>query len=135
GFLLLGGRFADLIGRRRVFITGIILFAIASLLAGFSQNPAQIIFFRALQGLGAALLSPSALSLVLNIFKEGKERNRALGVWSGVAAGGGAVGLLLGGILTQYVNWRWIFFINVPVANVLTIMAFRNIPPIGAANE
>jgi EmrB/QacA subfamily drug resistance transporter len=130
GFLLLGGRLADLIGRRRLFLAGIALFSVASLLAGIAQNPTQIIIFRSLQGLGAALLSPAALSLVLTIFSEGKERNRALGVWSGVAAGGGAVGLLLGGILTEYVDWRWIFFINVPVGIFLAIMALRNIPAI-----
>jgi EmrB/QacA subfamily drug resistance transporter len=133
GFLLLGGRLADLVGRRRIFLIGTVLFALASLLAGFAQNPTQIIIFRGLQGLGAALLSPAALSLVLNIFSEGAERNKALGVWSGVAAGGGAVGLLLGGILTQYVDWRWIFFINVPVAMLIVFMALRAIPKIAPA--
>lgn len=128
GFLLLGGRLADLFGRRKVFLAGMILFAVASLLAGIAQDPTQIIVFRGLQGLGGALLSPAALSLVLSIFKEGKERNRALGVWSGVAAGGGAVGMLLGGVLTEYVDWRWIFFINVPIAIVLCYMAFRYVP-------
>jgi EmrB/QacA subfamily drug resistance transporter len=116
GFLLLGGRLADLFGRRRIFMGGIALFAAASLAGGFAQNPTMLIVFRMIQGLGGALLAPSALSLVLNIFKEGHERNKALGVWSMVAGGGGAVGLLLGGVLTQYVNWRWIFFINVPIA-------------------
>ena len=128
GFLLLGGRLADLLGRRRIFLVGISLFAASSLLAGLAQSPVQLIAFRGLQGLGAALLSPSALSLVLSIFADGKERNKALGVWSGVAAGGGAVGLLLGGILTQYADWRWIFFINVPVGAILAALALRYLP-------
>lgn len=135
GFLLLGGRMADIYGRRKIFIAGVGLFAAASLLGGFSQNSGMLIVFRGLQGLGAALLSPAALSLVLNIFKEGKERNRALGVWSGVAAGGGAIGLLLGGILTQYINWRWIFFINVPVAIFVIFAAMRNVPKSLPHNE
>lgn len=128
GFLLLGGRLADLYGRRKLFISGVVVFALASLAAGFAQDPTQIIIFRALQGLGGALLSPAALSLVLSIFKEGPERNKALGVWSMVAAGGGAVGLLLGGILTQYVDWRWIFLINVPIAALVIAAAMRNVP-------
>lgn len=128
GFLLLGGRLADLFGRRRIFVAGVALFALASMAAGFSQNPAQMIAFRALQGLGGALLAPSALSLVLTIFKEGQERNRALGIWSMISGGGGAVGLLLGGILTQYVDWRWIFFINVPIAIAVLVSAMRYVP-------
>ena len=128
GFLLLGGRLADLFGRRKMFVAGVALFALASLLGGFAQSPEQIIIFRGLQGLGGALLSPAALSLVLTIFKEGSERNRALGVWSMVAAGGGAVGLLLGGFLTQYVDWRWIFFINVPIAVAVIFAAIRYVP-------
>jgi EmrB/QacA subfamily drug resistance transporter len=128
GFLLLGGRLADLFGRRRIFMAGVIVFATASLLGGLAQNPAMLIGFRALQGLGGALLAPAALSLVLTIFKEGQERNRALGIWSMVSGGGGAVGLLLGGILTQYVDWRWIFFINVPIAIFVVILALRYVP-------
>src|SRR5258708_22583348 len=88
----------------------------------------MLVTFRALQGLGGALLAPSALSLVLTIFQEGQERNRALGLWSMVAGGGGAVGLLLGGVLTQYVNWRWIFFINVPIAIIVMFAALRFVP-------
>jgi len=128
GFLLLGGRLADLFGKRRIFIAGVALFAVTSLAAGFAQNPAMLIVFRGLQGLGGALLAPSALSLVLTIFKEGPERNRALGIWSMIAGGGGAVGLLLGGILTQYIDWRWIFFINVPIAVGVVFMALRYVP-------
>jgi len=128
GFLLLGGRLADLYGRRKLFIAGVIVFALASLLAGIAQNPGQIIAFRGLQGLGGALLAPAALSLVLTIFKEGPERNKALGVWSMVAAGGGAVGLIVGGLLTQYVDWRWIFFINVPIGAFVLWATMRYVP-------
>lgn len=128
GFLLLGGRLADLFGRRKVFLAGATLFALASLVGGLAQNPGQLIVFRGLQGLGGALLAPAALSLVLTIFKEGPERNKALGIWSMVAAGGGAVGLVLGGLLTQYINWRWIFFINVPIAAAVITAAMRFVP-------
>ncbi len=128
GFLLLGGRLADLFGRRRMFLAGVFVFALASLLAGISQNPSQLIVFRALQGLGGAMLAPASLSLMLSIFKEGPERNRALGIWSMVAAGGGAVGLMLGGFLTQYVDWRWIFFINVPLAAMIIASALKYLP-------
>lgn len=128
GFLLLGGRLADLYGRRKVFAAGVIVFAVASLLGGVAQNPEQMIAFRALQGVGGALLAPAALSLVLTIFKEGSERNKALGVWSMVAAGGGAVGLIVGGLLTQYVDWRWIFFINVPIAVLVLFATMRYVP-------
>ncbi|HSX28260.1 MAG TPA: MFS transporter [Candidatus Saccharimonadales bacterium] len=128
GFLLLGGRLADLFGRRKVFIAGVGLFAAASLIGGLSQSPTMLIVFRALQGLGGALLAPSALSLVLTIFREGQERNRALGIWSMISGGGGAVGLLLGGVLTQYVDWRWIFFINVPIAIGVMAMAMKYVP-------
>jgi EmrB/QacA subfamily drug resistance transporter len=128
GFLLLGGRLADLFGRRKLFLIGVVVFALASLAAGIAQNPTQIIVFRAIQGLGGALLSPAALSLVLTIFKEGPERNKALGVWSMVAAGGGAAGLMLGGLLTQYVDWRWNFFINVPLSIVVLAAAMKYVP-------
>jgi EmrB/QacA subfamily drug resistance transporter len=128
GFLLLGGRLADLFGRRKLFLAGVILFAAASLLGGLSQNLGQLIVFRSLQGLGGALLAPAALSLVLTIFKEGPERNKALGIWGMIAAGGGAVGLILGGILTQYIDWRWTFFINVPVAFIVLFLAMEWVP-------
>lgn len=128
GFLLLGGRLADLFGRRKMFLAGVVVFATASLLAGLAQDPGQIILFRALQGLGGALLAPASLSLLLAIFKEGPDRNKALGVWSMVAAGGGAVGLILGGVLTQYIDWRWIFFINVPIAALIIAAAIQYLP-------
>ena len=118
GFLLLGGRMADLLGRRRMFMAGIVLFGIASLLGGFAETEGQLIAARALQGLGAALLSPAALSLVTVIFKEGAERNKALGVWGAVAGSGGAVGVLLGGMLTEWAGWEWVLFVNVPIAVV-----------------
>jgi EmrB/QacA subfamily drug resistance transporter len=134
GFLMLGGRLADLFGRRRIFLSGVTLFALASLAGGLSQNPTMLITLRMVQGIGGALLAPAALSLVLNIFEEGQERNKALGVWSMVAGGGGAVGLLLGGILTQYIDWRWIFFINVPIAAIVFFMTTRFVPK-GEATE
>jgi EmrB/QacA subfamily drug resistance transporter len=115
GFLLLGGRMADLLGRRRLFMIGLVLFALASLAGGLATNEAQLIIARAIQGLGAALLSPAALSLVTVLFEEGAERNKAMGVWGAVAGSGGAVGVLLGGVLTSYLGWSWIFFVNLPV--------------------
>jgi len=128
GFLLLGGRLADLFGRRKLFLAGVALFSVASLLGGVAQDPTQLIVFRALQGLGGALLAPSALSLVLTIFKEGPERNKALGIWSMISAGGAAVGLMLGGLLTQYADWRWIFFINVPIGIMVLFSAMKYVP-------
>jgi EmrB/QacA subfamily drug resistance transporter len=116
GFLLLGGRMADLLGRRRVFTVGLVLFALASLLGGLSASEGQLIAARALQGLGAAILSPAALAILTTTFAEGAERNRALGVWGAVAGSGGAVGVLLGGVLTEYLGWEWVLFVNVPVA-------------------
>jgi EmrB/QacA subfamily drug resistance transporter len=128
GFLLLGGRAADLFGRRRVFLTGTAIFAIVSLLDGLSQSGGMLIGLRAVQGLAAAFMSPAALSIVLVTYREGHERNVALSVWGAVASGGAAVGLLLGGILTQYLGWRWNFFINVPIAALVLISAMRILP-------
>jgi EmrB/QacA subfamily drug resistance transporter len=116
GFLLLGGRLADLLGRRRVFIGGLLLVAAASLAAGFSTNEGQLIAARAAQGLGAAIISPAALSIVTVTFSDGAERNRALGVWGAVAGSGGAAGVLLGGILTEGLGWEWVLWVNVPVS-------------------
>ncbi len=115
GFLLLGGRVADLLGRRRVFMGGLILFALASLAGGLAQSEGQLIVARAVQGLGAAILSPAALSIVTTTFRDGAERNKALGVWGAVAGAGGAAGVLLGGILTDTIGWEWVFWVNVPV--------------------
>jgi EmrB/QacA subfamily drug resistance transporter len=128
GFLLLGGRAADLFGRRRTLLIGMISFTLFSLLIGLSQSAIMLIILRALQGLAAALMSPSALSIVLVTFTEGSERNKALGYWTLVAAGGAAMGLLLGGILTQYLGWRWDFLVNVPVGILISIGIFRIVP-------
>ena len=119
GALLLGGRLADLLGRRRVFAAGLALFATSSLLCGLAWSEASLIAFRALQGLGGALLAPAALSILMTTFAEGRDRNTALGVWGAASGTGGAAGVVLGGILTSYVHWSWIFFINVPVAAVV----------------
>src|SRR5688572_15818316 len=113
GFLLLGGRLADLLGRRRVFIGGLILFAAASLVGGFASSEGVLVAARAVQGLGAALLSPAALSIITTTFSDGAERNRALGVWGAVAGSGGAAGVLLGGVLTEYAGWEWVLWVNV----------------------
>ncbi len=128
GFLLLGGRAADLFGRRRTFMIGLIGFTLMSLLAGLSQSSGMLIVFRAIQGLAAAFMSPAALSIVVSTFKEGAERNRALGVWGGVAAGGAAAGLLFGGVLTEYFGWRWDFFVNVPIGLALAYFVPKFIP-------
>lgn len=128
GFLLLGGRAADIFGRRRIFIYSVIAFVIMSFLCGIAQTEAQLIIARAAQGLAAAIMSPAALSIVLSEFREGKERNKAMGVWAAVGAGGAAAGVLLGGILTQYLNWRWNFFVNVPVGIMVTIGAMKLLP-------
>src|SRR5437016_12135107 len=115
GVLLLGGRLADLLGRRRLFIAGLALFTVSSLLDGFAWSSGSLIGFRALQGLGAALLSPAALSILTTTFREGRERNLALGIWGAASGSGGAAGVLLGGALTSALSWSWIFFINIPV--------------------
>src|SRR3954447_18277656 len=115
GFLLLGGRIADVVGRRRLFIVGLILFAAASLAGGVAQSAGWLVAARAVQGLGAALLSPVALSLVTVLFAEGSERNKAMGVWGAVFGSGGAVGVLLGGMLTEWAGWEWVLFVNVPI--------------------
>jgi EmrB/QacA subfamily drug resistance transporter len=119
GALLLGGRLADRLGRRRLFMVGIALFGVSSLLSGLAWSEASLIFFRALQGLSGALLSPAALSILTTTFREGRERNIALGVWGAASGSGGAAGVLLGGALTSYLSWSWIFFVNVPVAAIL----------------
>jgi EmrB/QacA subfamily drug resistance transporter len=115
GVLLLGGRLADLLGRRRLFIAGLVLFTISSLLAGLAWSEASLIAARALQGLGAAVITPAALSILTTTFAEGKERNIALGAWGGVGAFGAVAGVLLGGVLTDALSWEWIFFVNIPV--------------------
>ncbi len=125
GFLLLGGRLADLMGRRRMFMVGLVLFSAASLLGGLAQSEAWLIGARAVQGLGAAIVSPAALSIITVTFTEGHERNRALGVWGAVAGAGGAAGVLLGGILTSGLSWRWVLFVNVPIGLTAAFLAPR----------
>jgi EmrB/QacA subfamily drug resistance transporter len=115
GVLLLGGRMADLLGRRRLFIAGLVLFTVSSLLSGLAWSEGSLIVFRAMQGLGGGLIAPAALSILMTMFAEGRERNLALGIWGAVSGSGGAAGVLLGGLLTSSFGWSWIFFINVPV--------------------
>src|SRR6476646_1768882 len=115
GFLLLGGRAADLLGRRRVFLAGIVLFTLSSLLAGLAWAEGSLIAARSLQGLGAAGISPAALSILSTTFTEGRDRNIALGIWGAVGGFGAAAGVLLGGVFTESLSWEWIFFVNVPV--------------------
>src|SRR3954453_12381276 len=128
GFLLLGGAVADLLGRRRLFIGGLILFAVASLAGGLAQSAGWLVAARAVQGLGAALLSPAALSLVTVLFVEGSERNKAMGVWGAAVGSGGAVGVLLGVILTEWAGWEWVLFVNVPVGLAAAALAPRLLP-------
>lgn len=128
GFLLLGGRAADLYGRRKLFMIGTAVFGLASLIDGLAPSGGVLIALRAAQGLAAALMSPAALSIVLVTYREGHERNTALSVWGAVASGGAAAGVLLGGVITQYLGWRWNFFINVPVAIAVVLAAWRLVP-------
>src|SRR3954468_4232775 len=123
GTLLLGGRLADLLGRRRLFVAGLLLFAASSLLAGFSWSAGSLIAFRGLQGLGGALLAPAALSLLMTTFAEGRERNVALGIYGAASGSGAAAGVLAGGLLTSYLSWSWIFFVNVPVGIAAALLA------------
>jgi EmrB/QacA subfamily drug resistance transporter len=125
GFLLLGGRAADLLGRKRIFIAGTLLFSFASLLNGLATSSTELVIFRGLQGLGGALVSPAALSIITTTFAEGPERTKALGVWGAIAAGGGAFGLLLGGILVDTLSWQWIFFVNVPIGIAAAVLSAR----------
>src|SRR5947209_18236611 len=128
GFLLLGGRAADLLGGRRVFMAGLVVVAVASLAAGFAATQGQLIAARAAQGLGAAIISPSALSIVTGLFRDGSERNKALGAWGAVAGSAGAVGVLLGGILTDTLGWEWVLWVNVPVALIAFVLTPGLIP-------
>ena len=125
GLLLLGGRLGDLLGRRSVFIAGVLLFAGASLAGGLATSSAWLLVTRALQGMGAAVIAPTALSLLLTTFSEGGARNKAMGIYAAVSAAGGSVGVLLGGVLVTYASWRWVFFINVPIGVVLALVATR----------
>jgi EmrB/QacA subfamily drug resistance transporter len=125
GFLLLGGRLADLLGRRRMFMLGLVLFSAASFAGGIAQSEGWLLAARAIQGLGAAIVSPAALSIITTTFAEGSERNRALGIWGAVAGAGGAAGVLLGGILTSGLSWRWVLFVNVPIGIAAAAVAPR----------
>src|SRR5215208_6936889 len=125
GFLLLGGRAADLLGRRRVFVSGLALFAVASLAGGLSTSQGMLTAARAVQGLGGAVVAPATLAIITTTFEEGYERNRALGYWGAMGAVGGSTGVLLGGVLTQLLGWEWILFINVPVGILGAMGAMR----------
>ncbi|MEV5985586.1 MFS transporter [Streptomyces sp. NPDC052051] len=122
GLLLLGGRAGDILGRRRIFMIGILLFTLASLLGGLAQEPWQLLTARALQGVGGAIASPTALALVTTTFPEGPARNRAFGIFAAVSAGGGAIGLLAGGMLTEWLDWRWVLFVNVPIGALIVVL-------------
>ena len=128
GLLLLGGRAGDILGRRRVFMAGVSLFAVASMIGGLAANEVWLIAARALQGVGAALAAPNGLALLTTTFQEGRERARAFGVFAAVAGAGGGIGLILGGVLTSFLSWRWVFFVNVPIGAVLVAAASRVLP-------
>jgi predicted MFS family arabinose efflux permease len=128
GFLLLGGRAADFVGRRRLFVIGVVVFSVASLLSGLAPTSDFLIVARAMQGLGAAMVSPAALSIVTTTFHDGPDRTKALSVWAAIAVGGAAIGLLLGGILTEYLSWEWIFFVNVPIGIAAVLLSLRFVP-------
>ena len=127
GFLLLGGRAADLVGRRRVFVSGLVLFSVASLAGGFADTQALLIAARAAQGLGGAIIAPASLAILTRTFEEGPARNRAVGIWGAMGGAGGAAGVLLGGVLTDLLSWRWILFINVPIGLAAAVLAQRYI--------
>ncbi|MDX6579697.1 MAG: hypothetical protein QOJ47_1246 [Gaiellales bacterium] len=129
GLLLLGGRASDLLGRRRMFITGILVFALASLAGAFAPNAAFLVAARAAQGIGGAIVAPSTLAVLMTTFREGPDRQRALGVWGAMTAGGGSAGAILGGILTDVLDWRWIFLVNVPVGAAIAWEARRSLAP------
>ena len=133
GLLLLGGRSGDLLGRRRVFIAGILLFSLASLLGGFATSQAWLLAARVLQGVGGAFAAPTALSLIAVTFPEGPPRNRAMGVYAAMSVAGGAVGLIAGGLLVQYADWRWVFFVNVPIGLVVALARAAGAPRVRAA--
>jgi EmrB/QacA subfamily drug resistance transporter len=135
GFLLLGGRAGDLMGRKRIFLVGVVVFTVASLLNGLAPTSEALIVFRGLQGLGAALIAPAALSIITTTFTEGAERTKAMGVWAAIAVGGAAVGLVLGGILTTAFSWPWIFYVNVPVGIAVFIASMRFVPESKDARE
>ena len=128
GFLLLGGRMADLLGRRRIFIVGLTIFTVASLICGLANSAGVLFTARAVQGVGAAIISPAALSIVTTTFEEGAERNKALGIWGALGGSGAAAGVLFGGILTKYLGWEWIFFVNVPVGALVFALTYPFVP-------